>query len=332
MNCSKFSVWLLVIVGRLCCAVSALIMLSLGMCSIARAASVVPINLNVNTYAGTDLIGVSPQNSGAEYAHASGSWSGPVYSSSWDGPVWHNVSGAASIDCSSGVWGASIETQLQASLATDRAGCCQAGGCSATVSMGGTFQIGTTAEIPADTLLTLVVDVERSGDAIDPGLMGFRLGLLDVTEGGKFEVYAGEALSVLSYCGVLSIHDLAEGSYASSLSGSLAYRLRVVLEPLRGDANKDGTVDGADLNTVLSYYNQTVGMDWSYGDFNGDGTVDGSDLNMVLSNYNQSVGLSANVPEPGALVMLIVGAVGVLAWKGIRNKQDSERGCGRAAK
>ena len=57
--------------------------------------------------------------------------------------------------------------------------------------------------------------------------------------------------------------------------------------PLPGDANGDGTVNGADLNTVLSNYDQT-GMTWAHGDFNGDGTVNGADLNIVLSNYNQS--------------------------------------------
>ena len=55
---------------------------------------------------------------------------------------------------------------------------------------------------------------------------------------------------------------------------------------LYGDADLNGTVNGADLNTVLSNYNQT-GMTWCQGDFNGDGTVNGADLNTVLSNYNQ---------------------------------------------
>ena len=59
-----------------------------------------------------------------------------------------------------------------------------------------------------------------------------------------------------------------------------------VMYTLCGDANLDGVVNGADLNTVLSNYNKT-GMYWSQGDFNYDGTVNGADLNMVLSNYNQ---------------------------------------------
>jgi uncharacterized delta-60 repeat protein len=70
-------------------------------------------------------------------------------------------------------------------------------------------------------------------------------------------------------------------------------------DALPGDANLDGTVNGADLNTVLSNYNQT-GMNWSQGDFNGDGAVNGADLNIVLSNYNQSTGLSAAQVSPPA--------------------------------
>jgi hypothetical protein len=75
-----------------------------------------------------------------------------------------------------------------------------------------------------------------------------------------------------------------------------------------GDCNLDGTVNGSDLNTVLSNYNQS-GQDWPHGDFNGDGTVNGSDLNVVLSSYNQSYAAGAAVPEPGTTAILIVGAV-----------------------
>ena len=80
---------------------------------------------------------------------------------------------------------------------------------------------------------------------------------------------------------------------------------------LAGDADLNGTVNGADLNTVLSNYNQS-GMGWPQGDFDDNGTVNGADLNIVLSNYNQSVGVGAAVPEPGTLGMLALGAVAVL--------------------
>jgi hypothetical protein len=100
----------------------------------------------------------------------------------------------------------------------------------------------------------------------------------------------------------------------------LGYTVAQVL----GDANLDGFVDGADLNIVLSNYNQT-GMDWAHGDFNGDTTVNGADLNTVLSNYGDNNGipvygegggasLSMAVPEPGTLGLSALGALLVLAW------------------
>jgi hypothetical protein len=89
------------------------------------------------------------------------------------------------------------------------------------------------------------------------------------------------------------------------------------LTGLPGDADLSGTVDGADLNVVLSNYNQS-GMLWAQGDFDANGTVDGTDLNVVLSNYNQSAGwIAAAVPEPSTLWLTAAGLVGLLAcaWR-----------------
>ena len=84
--------------------------------------------------------------------------------------------------------------------------------------------------------------------------------------------------------------------------------LAEVTHLLDGDANGDGTVNGADLNIVLSNFNGTFSGDaWADGDFNGDGTVNGADLNTVLSHFNQSAGVGAAVPEPSTLALLAVG-------------------------
>jgi autotransporter-associated beta strand protein len=89
-----------------------------------------------------------------------------------------------------------------------------------------------------------------------------------------------------------------------------------VMYTLYGDSNLDGSVDGTDLNNVLSNYNAT-GANWSQGDFNYDGSVDGTDLNTVLSNYNQHLSVGAAVPEPSTLLLAAMGLVGLLcyAWR-----------------
>jgi probable HAF family extracellular repeat protein len=97
-----------------------------------------------------------------------------------------------------------------------------------------------------------------------------------------------------------------------------------LLKPaMPGDANLDGSVNGADLNAVLSNYNLS-GEDWFHGDFNGDGIVNGADLNAVLSNYNQAAPSSSAavpVPEPSAFLLLLAGAACLFACATAWNKQ-----------
>ncbi len=85
------------------------------------------------------------------------------------------------------------------------------------------------------------------------------------------------------------------------------------LHAIAGDADLNGTVNGADLNTVLSNYNKT-GMGWYQGDFDYNGTVNGADLNIVLSNYNQHLSVGAAVPEPSTLLLAAAGLAGLLAY------------------
>ena len=95
----------------------------------------------------------------------------------------------------------------------------------------------------------------------------------------------------------------------------LGFRVASVLMP--GDANCDGTVDGVDLNIVLSHYGQT-GQTWSEGDFDGNGTVNGADLDVVLSHFNENVGSSladVAVPEPGSIALLLVLVGGLAIWR-----------------
>ena len=94
-----------------------------------------------------------------------------------------------------------------------------------------------------------------------------------------------------------------ESSFATSTSAVLS---NFFVYTLMGDANLDGTVNQADLDIVLSNYNQTVPSGlagWEMGDFYGTGTVNQGDLNVILSNYNQGSGVSAaNVTSPTVTV------------------------------
>ncbi len=82
-----------------------------------------------------------------------------------------------------------------------------------------------------------------------------------------------------------------------------------------GDANLDGTINAADLNKV--------GLNWqmaqdrySEGDFNGTGSVDAADLNLIGLKWQQSIAAASSaaaVPEPGGVLLLVLGLVAVAA-------------------
>jgi autotransporter-associated beta strand protein len=96
-----------------------------------------------------------------------------------------------------------------------------------------------------------------------------------------------------------------------------------VAQTLYGDANVSGGVDLSDLASLGANWNST-GKVWSQGDFNYDGNVNLSDLAALGAHWNQSIsGFSTAldsatvVPEPGSIVLLLVGGVATLiyAWR-----------------
>ena len=91
-------------------------------------------------------------------------------------------------------------------------------------------------------------------------------------------------------------------------------------DPIPGDANKDGKVDGSDV-TILAgnwQYGVTGTPDarWDMGDFNGDGKVDGSDVTILAGNWQAGVESAASaVPEPGTIALLLSAFASLLIWK-----------------
>lgn len=97
--------------------------------------------------------------------------------------------------------------------------------------------------------------------------------------------------------------------------GFLPPMLRVYYR-LAGDLNGDGYVGIADLNIVLSAWNQTVPPADPSADLSGDGLVGIDDLNVILNNWNAGgvpPGHATPIPEPGTLALMSIAVMSCLA-------------------
>jgi hypothetical protein len=84
-----------------------------------------------------------------------------------------------------------------------------------------------------------------------------------------------------------------------------------------GDADLDGEFSSGDLVQMLAsgLYEADLPSGWASGDFNGDDRTDSSDLVVALSDGGYEAGPRAavsSVPEPGGLMLLVLGGLVVL--------------------
>jgi hypothetical protein len=90
---------------------------------------------------------------------------------------------------------------------------------------------------------------------------------------------------------------------------------------LAGDANRDGSVSGADFNTLAFNFGDTPpagGFGWDQGDFNDDGMVSGADFNSLAFNFGDPAPPAPTVgavPEPATLGLIGIGAMGIMTLR-----------------
>jgi hypothetical protein len=127
-----------------------------------------------------------------------------------------------------------------------------------------------------------------------------------------------------STAGGTSLFGLGWVDYGSAVTVKIA---------VYGDADLSGAVGASDLSIVLTNFG-LAGV-WSTGDFDYSGVVGASDLSAVLTNFGQTLPTSLDispynldadaigaltaagitvVPEPGMLVLLTAGLIGLLAY------------------
>lgn len=100
-------------------------------------------------------------------------------------------------------------------------------------------------------------------------------------------------------------------SLGDAIPATLAFDDLRALRP-EGDANFDGSVNGADLLLLRSNLGASSGATWSQGDFNFDGRVNAIDLQILRRNLVTSGAPGAVlsvVPEPGGCALLVFGAL-----------------------
>jgi hypothetical protein len=141
--------------------------------------------------------------------------------------------------------------------------------------------------------------------------------------------------------------DLLFGSYAT-FGGQTVDSSSILVRYTRGaDANLDGVVDGIDVDTVGLFFNSPLGNVWYRGDFNYDGVCDGIDVDELGLTFNSTsptvspAELTANygaafaaafeagqakaaasiVPEPGALTLLGLAGMTLLARRRCRHER-----------
>ncbi len=188
---------------------------------------------------------------------------------------------------------------------------------------------GSESEIAGDltfsggTLTLAVGDAPGTLDVSGMADLGSTLLLLDYSAGvgaqagDSYDIFsAGGGLGGSTFLNPTAIADglIWDISYSSTTVTATAMSLAVIIGP---DFNGDGIVDGIDLAIWQANAFILSGALPEQGDSDLDGDVDGADFLRIQRQFGMAptplVPASTAVPEPSAILLLIVGAIGLIS-------------------
>lgn len=138
-----------------------------------------------------------------------------------------------------------------------------------------------------------------------------------------------------------AVSGVGDDGFTGSHTEDGSYELRLQIQPpvLQGDYNKNGVVDTADYIVWRNTLNQSgTGLP---ADGNGNGNIDSGDYGLWRAHFGQTagsasgIGVSAAVPEPSTLALLLFASVGCckqakasgIAARNLTHPDGSHRAC-----
>jgi hypothetical protein len=184
------------------------------------------------------------------------------------------------------------------------------------LTLTGSLELGSTSRA-AFEIGGLAVGVEHDHVAIaGSAALG---GTLEVTFADAFSPALGDAFELIAASEILGVFDAVElPELTAEFVWDIGYSQNAVvvsiaqnLPPVPADFNRDGVVDGADLQEWSSQFGMISEAPPLLGDANGSLTVDGNDFLIWQTSHSSAPAIAASVPEPAGFALSILGLWGL---------------------